>query len=256
MQTLKIVLALSLTALLTACVTTTDSRFTKKADPQRAVDDYVILGISYLRQGDHKMARKKIERALAIDPSSAPAHNAMALFWQDRGEAELADKEFLIALDLDSDYSPANYHYGRFLMVLGRSDSCDYLRKAARDIHYSGRKSAFEDLGLCHYSQRDYKPAIAAYEKAWQLEGSSLIAALNLTAIYVDQKRFDLAQRWFKRLESGIKNSQQQHTALSLWLGIEIARANKDRDAEANYAFKLKKSFPQSDEYQRYKNLR
>ena len=256
MQTIKIVSILGLVAILSACVTTTDSRFTKKASPEKAVDNYVMLGISYLRQGDYSMARKKIERALMIDPNSATAHNAMALYWQDRGEGELANKEYLIALDLDGDYSPANYHYGRFLMVLGQTQACDYLRKASRDIHYTGRKAAFEDLGLCLFSQRDFKPAIAAYEKAWQMEGSSLIAAMNLTAIYVEQKRFDLAQRWFSRLESGIQKSQQEHSAMSLWLGIEIARASKDRNAEANYAFKLKKSFPESDEYQRYKSLR
>lgn len=252
MKTIKTLLLIWTALTLSACVTTTDSRFTKKASPEKAVESYVALGISYLRQGDPSMARKKIERALDIDPESAPAHNAMALFWQDRGEAELANKEYLLALDYDDDYSPANYHYGRFLMVVGKPGGCEYLRKAARDVDYEGRKSAFEDLGLCYFSQRDNKKAIAAYEKAWQLEGGSLVASMNLTAIYVDQKRFDLAERWFKRFETSLKRSTEKHTSLSLWLGIQIAKASRDRNAEANYAFKLKKSFPKSDEYKRY----
>lgn len=252
MKIIKPLILLWTVLLLSACVTTTDSRFSKKASPEKAVDSYVALGVSYLRRGDHAMARKKIERALEIDPESAPAHNAMALFWQDRGEAELANKEYLLALDYDEDYSPANYHYGRFLMVIGKTKSCEYLSKAARDIDYEGRKPAFEDLGLCYYSLRDLDKAIASYEKAWQLQGGSLVASMNLTAIYIDQKRFDLAQRWFKRFESALQRSTEKHTSLSLWLGIQIAKASRDKNAEANYAFKLKKSFPQSVEYKRY----
>lgn len=252
MKTIKILGIACIALMLSACVTTTDSRFTKKASPEKAVESYVALGISYLRQGNHQMARKKIERALSIDPESAPAHGAMALFWQDRGEAELAQKEYRIALGYDDEYSLVNYHYGRFLMVLGDKKACQFLRKASLDIDYAGRRAALEDLGLCYYSQKQIKKSITAYEKAWQQESSSLIASMNLSAIYVEQKRFDLAQRWFKRFETALLRSTEQHTPMSLWLGIQIAKASRDRNAEANYAFKLKKSFPRSTEYQNY----
>ncbi len=243
--------------LLCACVTTTDSRFSKKASPEKAVESYVALGLGYLRSGDMVMARRKIERALKIDPDSAGAHNAMALFWQERGEIDLARKEFVKAVALDDEYSPARYHYGRFLMSQGQLQSaCEHIKFATDDIDYAGRVVAHEDLGLCYGARQEWTQALDTFEKAWQLDSNSTVSSLNLTKIYIDRKRFDLASRWYQRFESVILKHKVKHSAQSLWLGVQIAMATRDKKAEARYAVQLKKRFPRSQEFKQYKRLK
>jgi len=255
MKIIKFVLVNLIAVSLSACVTTTDSRFTKKADPSKAVASYVALGVGYLNSGDLIMARKKIERALEIAPDSAAAHSAMALYWMERGEPKLAGKEFEQAHDLDDSYSPNNYHYGRYLLAEKNDDhGCDLIEEAANDFNYDARVSAYEDLGICLRHFNDTSRAIDAFEKAWSLDLNSTISMLELTSIYIERKKLRSATRWYKRFEKTIGDNNVPHSAKSLFVGSQLARAKRDRNALASYGFKLKKRFPNSEEYRRYKN--
>lgn len=248
----KLVL-LCLALMLASCVTVTDSRFTKKIDNDKAVENYVALGVAYIQNGNMPLARKKIERALAISPDSASAHSAMATYWLERGEYELAEKEFLIALDNNSQHSPTNYHYGRFLFsVKNKRIGCDYINRAATDVDYTARVIAFENLGLCygHFDEKGLE--VDAFEKAWSLDTGSTVSSLNLAGIYLQRKRPDIAKRWFERFERTLTDQNLNHTASSLYMGVIVSRAINDENAQASYAFKLKKRFPKSEEYKAY----
>lgn len=241
--------------LLSGCVTVTDSRFTKKADPDKAAETYVALGVGYIQSENLPMARKKIERALEINDEYAAAHSAMGLYWMNRGEPELAKEKFETALDIDDDHSPSNYHYGRFLL-LQKNDpaACDYLAKAAKDVDYDARIIAYEDLGTCYYRFDQQRKAIDAFERAWTINSDSTVSCLNLAGIYFERNRLDLATRWFQRFERIIQDNGVQHSAESLYLGARIGKASGDKDAQASYAFKLRKRFPNSEEYQSYRS--
>lgn len=253
MNVFKSTVVLSLVALLSACVTVTDSRFAKKADPEKAVENYVALSVGYISNGDLPMARKKIERALEINPDSASAHSAMAMYWNERGEPKLAEKEYLIALDLDDEHSPANYHYGRYLMTENNdAKACGYLEKAAVDVNYSARVLAYEDLGLCHLNFQQQSKALDAFEKAWSLDGNSTLSSLNLADIYLQRQRVDIASRWYKRFETTLSEKVLPQNAASLYLGYSIAKAAGRKNDMSSYIFKLKKRFPKSEEYKRF----
>jgi type IV pilus assembly protein PilF len=238
-----------------ACVTTTDSRFTKKADPEKAANSYVALGLGYMNNGDLIMARKKIERAIEVHPESAAAHSAMALYWQERGEPSLAGKEFKIAHELDDEHSPTNYQYGRYLLLEENDeDGCGLIEQAANDFNYDARVSAYEDLGLCRKHFGDTSEAIDAFEKAWSLNENSTISMLELTKIFIERKKLRQASRWYKRFEATIRENKVEHSASSLFVGSQLARAKRDRNGLARYGFKLKKRFPKSEEFRRYQN--
>ncbi|GAA6135699.1 type 4a pilus biogenesis protein PilF [Oceaniserpentilla sp. 4NH20-0058] len=242
-----------LALMLAGCVTVTDSRFTKKIDNDKAVENYVALGVAYIQNGNMALARKKIERALEISPESASAHSAMATYWVERGEYELAEKEFSIALNHNSQHSPTNYHYGRFLFsVKNKKTGCDYIKRAATDVDYTARGIAFENLGLCHEHFDETRLAVDAFEKAWSLDTNSTVSSLSLAGIYLKRKRPDIAKRWFERFERTLKDQNLNHTASSLYVGVIVFRAINDKNAQASYAFKLKKRFPQSGEYKAY----
>ena len=78
-QLMKCMGSLLIVAILAGCVTTTDSRFAREADEEKALEDYVQLATAYIAQGNYDRARMHLERALQINPQSAPAQAAMGL---------------------------------------------------------------------------------------------------------------------------------------------------------------------------------
>jgi len=250
MNCLKAIIVFTLALGLSACITVTESRFSKKADANKAAEAYVALGVAYMTQHNMAMARQKLDRALELEPDNVSAHSAIATYWLERGEESLAVKEFEIALDLDDEHSPSNFHYGRYLMVYKRdAKACEYLSLAASDVNYSARSLANESLGKCWLTQENNSKAIDAFEKAWTLNSDSSVASFNLSKIYFKRKRVDIALRWFKRLENSFKAGSLNHSAATLKLGWRLAKASGNKSSAANYAFKLKKRFPKSVEY-------
>jgi len=253
MNTLNKIVLLSFALIVSGCVTVTDSRFSKKVDNEKAVENYVALGVAYIQDGNMPLARKKIERALEIAPESPAAHSAMATYWIERGEHDLAESEFKTALDYDADHSPTNYHYGRFLFVVRKVEKgCEYIKRAAADVDYTARVIAFENLGLCFSQFKQERLSMDAFERAWSLDSNSTISSLNLAAIYLQRNRIDIAKRWFDRFEASLKDQEREHSAASLYLGVALSKALRDKNAHASYAFKLRKRFPKSQEYKAY----
>src|SRR5690554_7102437 len=71
----KLLVTSALALSLVACVTVTESRITKKASPEKAVENYTELGLGYLERNRPDLARKRIEKALSIDSKYAPAND-------------------------------------------------------------------------------------------------------------------------------------------------------------------------------------
>src|SRR5881398_3722771 len=85
----------ALTLLLAACATT--ERPSKARD---AAAYNVQLGIAYLHQGDVALAKDKLDRALAEDPSSADVHSARAMLFERMHNPATADAELRTSLRL------------------------------------------------------------------------------------------------------------------------------------------------------------
>src|SRR5690606_15013149 len=82
---------------LSGCVTTSDQP-TRRTDPAEARDAYIQLGLGYLQKGETERAKAPLSEALKLDPRSESANVALALVFQQEGEAPLADKHFRAAL--------------------------------------------------------------------------------------------------------------------------------------------------------------
>lgn len=255
MKSLQLVILLCASLLMSACVTTVESRLTRKADPEKAVDNYTKLGLGYIQQGRYDRARARLNRALEIDADYAPANNAMALLLQSEREPELAEEYFLKSINLDDEFSQGQYNYGMFLMQQRRYEqACQHLKNAAQDVEYQQRGKAYQNLGLCYYRNGQTDLAITTYERMLKVQRFNAPVLVNLSTLLFEKRRYNEAQQYFDRFTRIVERNQSQHSANSLWLGIRLGRLNQKEKVVKQLATQLKANFPQSAEYQLFKD--
>lgn len=249
-------LLLMVSLLLTGCVTTSDSALTRRADPDKAVERYVQLGLEYIKRNDLVRARKHLTRALEIDEENASAHGALGLIYHEDGENDLAEASFINALKYDSKYTQGRTYYGAFLYASQRyAEALEQFIIASKDMSYQSRDQIFTNIALCSIKLGDESAAIAAYDKTLKLDRFNGRALSGITELYIEQQNFVKAQYYYNRLVRLIKQQGLKHSASSLWMGIRIARHFGSQDQLGNLVNLLKTLYPESAEYSKYQSL-
>ncbi|HTN35383.1 MAG TPA: type IV pilus biogenesis/stability protein PilW [Marinobacter sp.] len=253
--TLVLVLA---TVFVTACVTTTDSRFSREADKQEAIDRYVKLATAYIAQGSYDRAKHHLDRALEIDSKNPAALAAMGLVLNAEGEEDLAEASFKRAISEDGGYTRGRVYYGAFLYGQGNIEGArDQFQIASRDTNYQERGSVFFNLGMTQERLGEQADAANSYRRSVELSRGDARSLLSLSRVLVEQGDWEAAARYYDRLILAMqKNQSLSHSPESLLLGIRIARHQNDHNREASLALQLKNNYPESAEYQQYRGLR
>ena len=250
---LRILVTLAVTVVLTACITTTDSVFTEKADPAKALERRVELARKYIGEGNWDDAKRNLKLAYEMDPNNAEVHEAFALVYQSTGEFELAEQSYKTAIRLDKNFSRARNNYATFLYSQQRYDeAASQLEYVVQDSLYKARPRAFVNLGLCRLQLFDSQGAEEAFRRALTMDRTNAIALLELAQLRFDAGDFRSAQSYYDTYRTVVR----QQSARGLWLGIRIARENDDRDAEGSYALALANLYPKSVEYDAYKRTK
>lgn len=242
---------------LAGCVTTTDSRFSREADRDKAVSNYVQLATAYIGQGNLDRARHHLDRALEISPDSAAAHAAMGLVYNAEGDPELAERSFKQSISEDGDYSRARVYYGAFLYSNSRfSEARDQFSVASRDTGYRERGAVFYNLGMTEERLGNQEAAKAAYRRAVELTRGEARTLLSLSRVLVEMEDYSAASRYYSRLQTMIqRNPRLTHSPESLYTGVRLARHFGDRDQEVSLGLLLRNEHPDSAEYLQYKVL-
>ena len=150
-----------------------------------------------------------------------------------------------------------NNNYGIFLLLQERyQDACQYLAKAAGDPLYDQRTDALENLASCYSLVGDAESAEQTYLQVLRLNPNAGNALVEMGAIEYEREAFGKSYNYFERFSSLVRLRQVEHSAKSLYLGVLLARKNSDPGRAATYALLLKNMYPESSEYQRYKESR
>ncbi|MEK9712123.1 MAG: tetratricopeptide repeat protein [Thalassolituus sp.] len=241
--------------LLSACVTTTESRFTKKASPDKAVDNYTQLGLGYLQKGRPDWARERLQRALEIDPDDPQANDAMGLVWQTEGELDLAEESFKKALKEDNEFTLARHHLGRlYSRMQNFKEARKPLEESANDRYYNNRVGAYNDLALNFYRMGNSPAAIEAYSQSLRLAPYNVDALVNISTLMFEAQRYEDSLKYFDRFDRLVQRDQTDHTAHSLWLGVKLLTIHQQVNRSVELATALKRNFPNSEEYRMYQD--
>lgn len=246
----RIALIAALACLAAACVTRTETVFTEEPAPEKALERRVSLARQYIGEGNWEDAKRNLALAAEIDPDNAGVHEAFALVYQSTGEYELAEENFKRALRLDKDFSRARNNYAAFLFSRSRYREAEQqLQYVVADSLYEARPQAFVNLGLCRLQLFDPEGAEEAFARSLTMERNNPIALLELAILRYDAGDFDTADGYYTRYRGLLR----QQSARGLWLGLRLARARGDLDAEGSYALALRNLYPDSPEYQAYR---
>jgi type IV pilus assembly protein PilF len=235
---------------LSGCITTNKGIFTDDASPSKALQQRVELARHYIGEGNWDAAKRNLELATEIDAKNAEVYEAFALVYESTGEYELAEENFKKAISLDSKFSRCRNNYAAFLYSRERYEEAEkQLDYVVKDTLYSGRPKAFVNLGLCRLKLFDTQGAEEAFVRALAMDRTNQVALLELARIRYEAQDYPTANKYY-----GIyRTAAKQQSPAGLLLGIQLAKVDNNRDAEASYALALRNLYPQSAEYQAYK---
>jgi len=235
---------------LAACVTTQEHVFTEAPSPAKAMTQRVELARQYIGERNWADAKRNLKIAYDIDPKDPEVHEAYALLYQSTGEPELAEEHFLMALRHDKGFSRARNNYAAFLYGQARYEEAEtQLELVVKDGLYTGRPSAFTNLGLCRVQLGDSAGAEEAFKRALTMDRNNGLAWLEVAQLRFAAGDIEAASEYYGTYQI----ISRPQSARGLWLGIRLAQATGDRDAEGSYALALSNMYPKSAEYQAYR---
>jgi type IV pilus assembly protein PilF len=202
------------------------------------------LGVGYMQEGQLELAWQRLNKALDLDATYSPAHNAMALLYERLGETDKASYHYRRATELNPADSSAQNNYGQFLCRQGKAEEAEKRFLASvRNPLYPTPDVAYTNAGLCLYQSGNLEKAETYLRQALQINPRIAPALLRMSELSLETDRALVARGYLQRyLEVG------KHTPRTLWLGVRIERQLGDRNAVASYSMSLKGNFPESPE--------
>jgi type IV pilus assembly protein PilF len=237
-----------LSLLLGGCASTGKlERAEAERDMRTAARANTQLGIEYLREGNYEMSKKKLQKALELDPDYLGAHEAIAVLYGRVGENDLADKHYRKALRLAPERAQTHNNYGQFLCSQGRYDDAEKeFMIAANDPYYDLPALPLTNAGLCAEKIPDEEKAEELFRMALERNPGFGPALLQMARVSYEKENHLSARGYMQRFQQVTTHSPE-----SLWLAIQIELGMGDHEAWGNYAVMLKNKFPDSTEAER-----
>ena len=204
----------------------------------------VQLGVGYIKRGQHKIAKDKLELAIEQDPENIEAYSTLALLMNMLNEKDLAEEYYEEALDIDSSNSWLHNNYGTFLCGVGKvEEALEEFKIAYSDPFYETAYLAFSNAGSCLMKNNDYEKAEPLLRKALKVNANLSGALISMAELGLKTNKLLMSRAYIQRYHSNNKPSSE-----SLWIQVQ---AEKGLNADKHYkkfARQLLNDFPQSME--------
>ena len=224
---------------LSAC---TSEPLLSSEDQKRASDLNAQLGLGYLKQGQYKRAKKKLDKAIKFNSDNPSAYHYLAELYRRIDENDKARENYLHALQLDPENQNIKNNYGVFLCDVGDyQKGIQVFDKLLDDPLATGKDSVYENVGLCRLKQGRLNDAEKAFKDALAINPKLPKSLLNLA-----QLRYDIGLNQEAYRLYGKYTSVAPQTPESLWLGILLETDRGAKNTVASYKVKLKGKFPDS----------
>ena len=204
-----------------------------------------VLGAVYSIKPPQQLvarARSAAVRALALDPSLAEAHTALALIIQNHDwNWEQAERHFRQAIALNPNYATAHHWYAEHLMWRGRFDEALKESERARQLDPLSLIIAADNGAILYYARR-YDQAIARLRSVQAID-PTLARTYLLVSVYAEHGMFDQAlaeeKRWRPLIPAPLH-----------WSSLAYVYGRAGRSAEARRAIRELERLREGDSVQ------
>lgn len=143
------------------------------------------LGLAYLKQGNRQRAKQKLLTAVAEDPNSPYANEALGYFFEQTHEIKQAEWYYNKALQMAPNSGAILNNYGDFLCHQKKyAEANQYFLKAASDPNYLNTALAYENAGICALAAHHPNEAKKYFKIALEQDPSlkkAQVALINLS---------------------------------------------------------------------------
>lgn len=217
----------------------------------KRVEIHTQLGATYLSRNQLDVAQQELERALTLNSDYSQAHNIMGLLQIRLKDESKAEYHFKRALREMPDNSDARNNYGVFLCERNRLDEADEQFQAAiKNPLYRTPDQANLNAGICRLKKNDKPGAISYFRAALLANPRNPLGLLQMARLSLEGGQAMPARGFMQRYFEVVNDSPE-----ALWLAYRIEHALRSKDAQANYAMRLRGKFPDSTEARQLKAL-
>lgn len=241
---------MALSLLLTGCAI--GAKDPNEVDKSEKAKSFTDVAIAHLKNSDNVSARNWLQKALKYDDEYARAYSVLATVFQSEKEYKLAEQYFKKSIAVEPSASMFHNNYGAFLFARERyAEACVELEFATKDPFYNQRASALNNLGRCYEAIKQETKAGKAYQRSVNLGGRSSYALLNLSNSLLEAGETFKSNAIYQEFLELVTQNQADHTAESLILGVNLARANGNLTQVVTYSIILENLFPKK--YKKFK---
>jgi type IV pilus assembly protein PilF len=216
----------------------------EKKDNMHIADTNVRLGLGYLRQGRVEGALEKLKKALAAVPDYPEGHSSIALVYEQLGETDKAAEHYERAIELKPKDGSIQNNYAVFLCKQGKFEAAEpHFLSAIKSRGYRTPERALENLGMCAMESGDIEKAETYLRKALQMEPRLPGALLQMARVSYEKGQYLSGRAYLQRYQEVATLGPD-----GLWLGMQVEEALGDEDMARDYALRLRKNYPDSNE--------
>ena len=174
------------------------------------------LGIQASSEGRIQDAVRALRESVDKDPSFPDSHNALGLLYHvSLARPDLAEPEYVRALDLRPEYSEAANNYCALLLDLSRFPEAEILcRRALANVLYRTPHLARNNLAMAIYAQGRVEESISELKASVLTQPKFCAGYRSLGRIYQETDRATLALGAFERFTEHCPESAQAHHKL------------------------------------------
>ena len=161
------------------------------------------LGMSSFYAKNYSEAIAYLYKASRIAPKEPKVWNALGITYMEVGEYEKAEKAFKRSLESDPSFTEAKMNLGvLYMRIKDYRKAIKYLNEAVSDETFDKKHFAFYHLAKVYKEIGDKDSYIKNLKKATAYNPLFLEAQLELGSAYMDEKRYEEAERLYISLLS------------------------------------------------------
>jgi type IV pilus assembly protein PilF len=228
------------------------SWFSNTPPAEKPTEIYLQLGIRYIDLNKLELAKQNLQKALDKDPGNARAHSALAFLNEKINHFDEAKQHYETALASAPDDIGIQNNYGKFLCDRRQFErGLSLLAQASSNLLNDKQWMALTNMARCHLGMGQKSGAIEKLKQALDLNPNYPAALREMQKISYQMGDYRAAEDYLQRYLG-----ESNHTAESLWVGIQTEQALGNQSLANEYRNLLLDKFPGSNEAKQVAGIR